>query len=69
MFPLAHVAHYLIWVLYAIPVLIVSVAIVKSFISQRQGAGASPAGGDDREDSPGRESPRSETGPAGPAAR
>jgi dihydroorotate dehydrogenase (NAD+) catalytic subunit len=27
--------------------------------------GASPAGGDDREDSPGRESPRSETGPAG----
>jgi putative inorganic carbon (hco3(-)) transporter len=26
-----------------------------------------PAGGDDREDSPGRESPRSETGPAGPA--
>jgi putative inorganic carbon (hco3(-)) transporter len=26
---------------------------------------ASPAGGDDREDSPGRESPRSETGPAG----
>jgi putative inorganic carbon (hco3(-)) transporter len=29
----------------------------------------SPAGGDDREDSPGRESPRSETGPAGLAAR
>jgi putative inorganic carbon (hco3(-)) transporter len=28
-----------------------------------------PAGGDDREDSPGRGSPRSETGPAGPAAR
>jgi O-antigen ligase len=28
-----------------------------------------PAGGDDREDSPGRESPRSETGPAGLAAR
>jgi dihydroorotate dehydrogenase (NAD+) catalytic subunit len=27
--------------------------------------GASPAGGDDREDSPGRGSPRSETGPAG----
>jgi NADH-quinone oxidoreductase subunit C len=27
----------------------------------------SPAGGDDREDSPGRESPRSETGPAGQA--
>jgi respiratory-subunit NADH dehydrogenase subunit len=30
---------------------------------------ASPAGGDDREDSPGRESPRSETGPAGHTAR
>ena len=30
---------------------------------------APPAGGDDREDSPGRESPRSETGPAGRAAR
>jgi O-antigen ligase len=28
-----------------------------------------PVGGDDREDSPGRGSPRSETGPAGPAAR
>jgi putative inorganic carbon (hco3(-)) transporter len=28
-----------------------------------------PVGGDDREDSPGRESPRSETGPAGRAAR
>ena len=27
------------------------------------------AGGDDREDSPGRESPRSETGPAGLAVR
>ncbi|HEX6601114.1 MAG TPA: O-antigen ligase family protein, partial [Solirubrobacterales bacterium] len=27
-----------------------------------------PGGGDDREDSPGRESPRSETGPAGPLA-
>lgn len=30
---------------------------------------APPVGGDDREDSPGRESPRSETGPAGRAAR
>jgi putative inorganic carbon (HCO3(-)) transporter len=30
---------------------------------------APPAGGDDREDSPGRGSPRSETGPAGGAAR
>jgi len=31
--------------------------------------GALPVGGDDREDSPGRGSPRSETGPAGRAAR
>jgi putative inorganic carbon (HCO3(-)) transporter len=30
---------------------------------------APPAGGDDRDDSPGKESPRSETGPAGLAAR
>lgn len=65
MLPLAHVAHYAIWILYAIPILIVAAAIVKSFISQRQAVNASPAGGDDREDSPGRESPRSETGPAG----
>jgi hypothetical protein len=63
--PLAHVGHYFVWVLYAVPVLIVAIAIVKSFISQRQAIDAPPAGGDDREDSPGRESPRSETGPAG----
>ena len=36
MFPLAHVGHYAIWVLYAVPVLIVSAAIVKSFVSQRR---------------------------------
>jgi len=64
MLPLAHVAHYL-WVLYVVPVLIVLAAIVKSFISQRQAVNAAPAGGDDLEDSPDRESPRSETGPAG----
>ncbi len=65
MLPLAHVGHYFIWVLYAVPVLIVGAAIVRSYISQRQAIDAPPAGGDDREDSPGRESPRSETGPAG----
>jgi hypothetical protein len=65
---LAHIGHQLIWVLYAIPVLIVSGAIVKSYISQRKAIDAPPAGGDDREDSPGRESPRSETGPAGRSA-
>ncbi|HEX7279900.1 MAG TPA: hypothetical protein VF255_09790 [Solirubrobacterales bacterium] len=36
MLPLAHVGHYFIWVLYAVPVLVVSGAIVKSFIAQRQ---------------------------------
>jgi hypothetical protein len=65
---LAHIGHQLIWLLYAVPVLVVSGAIIKSFISQRQAISASPAGGDDREDSPGRESPRSETGPAGHSA-
>jgi hypothetical protein len=62
---LAHIGHQLIWLLYVIPVLIVSAAIVKSYVSQRHAIDAPPAGGDDREDSPGRESPRSETGPAG----
>jgi hypothetical protein len=36
MLPLAHVGHQLIWLLYAIPVLIVSGVIVKSFIAQRR---------------------------------
>jgi heme exporter protein D len=62
---LAHVGHYAIWLLYAVPVLIVSAAIVKSYVSQRQAIDAPPAGGDDREDSAGRQSPESETGPAG----
>jgi len=66
--PLAHVGHYAIWLLYAVPVLIVSAAIVRSYISQREAIDAPPAGGDDREDSPDRESPRSETGPAGRGA-
>lgn len=35
MLPAAHVAHYAIWILYAVPVLIVSVAIVRSMIAQR----------------------------------
>jgi hypothetical protein len=36
MLPLAHVGHQLIWLLYAVPVLIVSAAIVRSFIAQRR---------------------------------
>jgi heme exporter protein D len=36
MLPLAHVGHYFIWVLYAVPVLIVTVAIVRSMIVQRR---------------------------------
>jgi hypothetical protein len=67
MLPLAHVGHYL-WVLYIVPVLIVAASIVKTTMTQRRTANAPPAGGDDREDSPARESPRSETGPAGRAA-
>jgi|GEM_PF-1409260 len=69
MLPLAHAGHYAIWILYALPVLVVAAAIVKSHVSQRPPANAPPAGGDDREDSPGRESPRSETGPAGRGRR
>ena len=68
MLPLAHVAHWGIWFLYAVPVLIVSGAIIRSFISQRQALDAPPAGGDDSEDSAGRQSPESETGPAGRGA-
>jgi heme exporter protein D len=34
--PLAHVGHYALWVLYAIPVLIVAFAIVRSTIAQRR---------------------------------
>jgi heme exporter protein D len=36
MLPLAHVLHQLIWALYAVPILIVAVAIVKSMIAQRR---------------------------------
>ena len=64
MLPLAHAGHYAIWVLYAIPVLVVVGAIIKSRLSLRQAEDAPAAGGDDSEDSPGRESPESETGPA-----
>jgi hypothetical protein len=64
MLPLAHVGHYL-WVLYLLPVLIVIGGIVRSSVFQRRAENAPPAGGDDFEDSPARESPKSETGPAG----
>lgn len=33
---LAHVGHYFIWVLYAVPVAVVTGAIVKSTIAQRR---------------------------------
>lgn len=36
MLPLAHVGHYAIWVLYAVPVLIVAAAIVRSMVAQRR---------------------------------
>jgi len=67
MLPVAHVGHYL-WVLYLVPILIVAAAIVRNFISQRRAANAPPAGGDYAEDSAGRQSPESETEPAGRAA-
>jgi len=65
MLPLAHVGHYL-WILYLLPVLFVVAAILRGQLMTRA-KGDPPAGGDDREDSPERESPRSETGPAGRA--
>jgi heme exporter protein D len=34
--PLAHAGHYVVWVLYALPVLVVIAVIVKSAISQRR---------------------------------
>jgi hypothetical protein len=63
MLPLAHVGHYL-WAFYLLPVLFVVAAIVRGQLLTRT-KGDPPAGGYDREDSPARESPRSETGPAG----
>lgn len=33
---LAHVAHYGLWFLYAIPILIVAAAIVRSMVAQRR---------------------------------
>lgn len=38
MLPLAHVGHYAVWVLYALPVLVVLVAIVRTSIAQRHGS-------------------------------
>jgi hypothetical protein len=34
--PLAHAGHWALWILYAVPVLIVSAAIVRSMIAQRR---------------------------------
>lgn len=39
MLPLAHVGHYALWILYVIPVLIVSAAIVRSMWMQRRDPG------------------------------
>jgi hypothetical protein len=39
MLPLAHVVHQLIWILYAIPILIVAGAIVRNTIAQRRARG------------------------------
>jgi len=36
MLPLAHVVHQLLWILYAIPILIVTAAIVRSTRAQRR---------------------------------
>jgi len=63
MLPLAHVGHYL-WILYLLPVLFIVAAILRGQRMART-KGATPAGGDDPEDSAGRQSPGSETGPAG----
>ena len=36
MLPLAHADHYAVWVLYALPVLVVVFAIVRSMVVQRR---------------------------------
>lgn len=38
MLPLAHAGHYAIWILYAIPVLIVVAAIIRSTLIERRRA-------------------------------
>ncbi|HEX6781483.1 MAG TPA: hypothetical protein VF125_05565 [Solirubrobacterales bacterium] len=36
MLPLAHAGHYAVWVLYALPVLVVIFAIVRNAMTQRR---------------------------------
>lgn len=36
MLPLAHAGHYVVWALYALPVIIVVAAIVRSTLAQRR---------------------------------
>ena len=36
MLPLAHAGHYALWVLYALPVLLVVFAIVRNAVAQRR---------------------------------
>jgi hypothetical protein len=41
---LAHAGHWLIWILYAVPVLIVLVSVVASVVRQRREQGGEPLG-------------------------
>jgi hypothetical protein len=34
--PLAHAGHYALWILYAVPVLVVLAAILRTFLSERR---------------------------------
>lgn len=59
--PLAHAGHYALWVLYAVPLLIVVAAIVKSTITQRRRPAATEAhepGDGDGDPGPGTTAPR-----------
>lgn len=48
MLPLAHAGHYAIWVLYALPVLVVAAAIVRNQLAVRRKS-VPPAGGGEAE--------------------
>jgi cytochrome c-type biogenesis protein CcmH/NrfF len=38
--PLAHAGHYLVWVLYALPVLLVVIGIARTTLAERRGRGS-----------------------------
>ena len=46
MLPIAHVGHWSIWILYAVPVVIVLGSIVLQFVRDRRGQGAQLDAGD-----------------------